>query len=111
MVWWEWLIYLLVNWGIGYCYQAIPAKLSALLSSSHYLESTLEEIVSYRAHNVWLLKNFIRWCGIHHYTMVPQMYLLMSGHTLFAWSLIGVDSVVLVVSWHALRNIVIPNRE
>lgn len=108
----EWWLYFLINLAIGYCYRAIPRKLIALLHNADYLSVNLSEITKYRASNIHLLKNFIRWCGIHHDVMVPLMFALMVyGWKPGAWILIGVDLVVLVVSWSALRGIVIPEVE
>ena len=72
----EWVLYLTINLGIAYCYQAIPAKLVSLLHNVDYLSVSIAEVTRYRASNIHLLKNFIRWCGLHHLVMVPAMWLL-----------------------------------
>ena len=108
----EWVLYLTINLGIAYCYQAIPQKLVALLRNVDYLSVSIREVTEHRANNIHLLKNFIRWCGLHHLVMVPAMWaLMMLQFRVGAWILIGVDLAVLVASWSALRGIVIPEVE
>lgn len=93
---WQWVVFLLVELSIGFCYISYPAKLKKLIEQSNQDTSSL--LYNY---NLKFAGTFIVFCGLFsHIFMVPLMY--FSDSLLGYWIFIATNISVLVVSLGAI---------